>query len=304
MAYTYSGTPAGLDTSLTALQVHSLMKSPTLLARYMRSILDEHFLGDYLLTGRYVAEGGAIVYPSGAEGLYPKDDPEPVGPGSQYPLTQMDAGTLAIAKTVKRGIGTHLWDEEISRMRMNAVSDATNMLQNGMIRLHDSLSLGVITSKVTATYASAAWSTAAGIVNGVQLAKAQLSAQKLGVQGTTVVLKEDQFEKTMAVLLLAGLLPREQVNPINTGTWPQVLGVEWVKSPNVPFSDPMLVDRDKLGGIAIERIDSPEYSRAGDFEVASDRLQGRDGYEVRVRRISVPIVTRPEAGVRITGTGL
>ena len=293
MAYTYSSTPAGLDTSLTAIQTHNLMKQPALLARYMRSILDEKFLGDYLLTGRYVAEGGAIAYQSGI-----------VGMGSQYPLTQMDAGQLAIAKTLKRGIATHVWDEEISRMRMNAVAMATSTLQNGMIKSHDGVSLGVIASRVTATYASQAWSTAAGIVNGVMLAKAQLSALKSGVTADTIVLREDQYERVMAVLLLAALLPRESVNPINTGTWPQVLGLEWVTSPNVPFSDPLLVDREKLGGIATENIASPEYSRAGDFEVASDRLQGRDGYELRIRRVSVPIVVRPDAGVRITGTGL
>lgn len=304
MAYTYSGTPATLDTSLTAIQVHSLMKSPTQLARYMRSLLHECFIGDYLLTGRYTVEGGAIVYPQGADSPYPQDAPEAVGPLSQYPLTQMDAGLLAMAKTTKRGIGTHMGDEEITRMRMNAVATATAILQNGMIRLHDGLALSAISSKVTATYASAAWSTAAGIVNGVQLAKAQMSALKVGVTGTTVVLREDQYEKTMAVLLLAGLLPRESVNPINTGVWPQVLGVEWLKSPNVPFSDPLLVDRDQLGGIAVENLYSPEYSRSGDYELASDRLQGRDGYELRVRRVSVPVVTRPEAGLRITGTGL
>ena len=304
MAYTYSGTPAGLDTSLTAVQTHNLMKQPALLARYMRSILDEKFLGDYLLAGRYAAEGGAIAYPAGVGGLYPKDDPEVVGMGSQYPLTQMDAGQLALAKTLKRGLATHVWDEEISRMRMNAVSEATSTLQNGMIKAHDGLSLGVIASRVTATYASQAWTSAAGIVNGIMLAKAQLSNLKTGVTGTTLVLREDQYQRVMAVLLLAGLLPRETVNPINTGMWPQILGVEWVTSPNVPFADPLLVDREKLGGIATESIVSPEYSRAGDYELASERLQGRDGYELRIRRVAVPIVLRPDAGVRITGTGL
>ena len=38
--------------------------------------------------------------------------------------------------------------------------------------------------------------------------------------------------------------------------------------------------------------------------LASERMQGRDAYEVRVRRVTVPVVTRPSAGVRITGHGL
>ena len=91
-----------------------------------------------------------------------------------------------------------------------------------------------------------------------------------------LLLRHAAFATSVLLATYASLLPRETVNPINTGVWPQVLGVEWVTSPNVPFTDPLLVDREKLGGIATENIVSPEYSRAGDYELASERLQGRD----------------------------
>lgn len=121
------------------------------------------------------------------------------------------------------------------------------------------------------------------------------------------MLSESQYNQAMAVLLLAGLLPREQANnnPLVTGEWPQVLGLTWVTSPNVPFTDPFVVDRPKLGGMADEDIVSPEFTKVvGNVELAAERLQGRDGYEVRARRVNVPVVTRPSAGVRITGHGL
>lgn len=308
--YTYSGAPAGLDTNLTALQVHHLMKTPTLLARRFKSIVDEKFIADYLLTGRYRAVGGAIAYPAADLDIYPKDQPEAVGPLSQYPLTQMDSGQLAIAQTLKRALATQVSDEEISRMLLNPVNDAFAFLGNAVVRAVDSIALGVIASKVTATYSTSGtpWtgaSAARGIVTSIRLAKAQMVALKLGLSPDTVVLTESQFEIAMAELLLAGILPRENGNPVVTGEWPTVLGLTWTTSPNVPFTDPLIVDRDQLGGMADEDIVSPEFTRAvGNVELASERIQGRDGYEVRVRRVTVPIVTRPSAGVRITGTGV
>lgn len=305
--YTYANTPAGLDTSLTALQVHHLLKSPALLARRFKQLADEKFIADWLLTGRYQAQGGAIAYPLNDLDIYPKDNPEVVAPGSQYPLTQMDAGQLAIAQTAKRGLGTHVTDEEISRTLINPVNDGFTYLSNAIVRQVDQVALATIASRVTATYASQAWtgaSAARGIVVGVTQAKAQMSALKLGFSPDTIVLGEAQYQQAMAELLLAGLLPREQANPLQGGVWPTVLGLTWVTSPNVPFSDPFLLDRDQLGGMADENIVSPEYTRAGSVELASERLAGRDGYEIRARRVTVPVVLRPGAGVRITGTGL
>lgn len=307
--YTYSGTPAALDVSLTALQVHHLMKSPNLLARRFKKLVDEKFIADWLLTGRYPAIGGAIAYPAGELDIYPKDVPEAINPGGQYPLTQMDSGQLAIAKTTKRGIGTHVFDEEISRMLLNPVNDAFTFLGNAIVKQVDSIALAVIASRVTATYASGAWTGASAvrnIVTAVQQTKAQMHALKLGLDPDTIVLTEAQYQTAMAEFLLAGMLPREANNPLlSGGDWPTVLGLTWTTSPNVPFSDPFMIDRQQLGGMADEDIPTPEFHKvAGNVELASDRLQGRDGYEVRSRRACVPIVTRPAAGIRLTGTGL
>lgn len=306
--YTYSGTPAGLDASLTAVQVHSLMKTPTVLARRMRDITKEGFLADWLLTGRYAIQGGAIAYPTSDTSPFPKDNAEIVAPGSQYALTQMDGGQLAIAQSAKNGIATHVWDEEISRLLNSPVNDGLNILANGVVRFVDSTAMAVVQSKVTQTYASQAWSTAAGIVNGVLGAQAALTNLKAGVNPTAIVLSVTQYSQVMATLALAGVLPRENVNanPFVTGNWPNVLGFTWTASPNAPFTEPTMIDRDLLGGMADENLQSPEFHKASgsSVEVAVDRLQGRDGYELRARRVCVPVVTRPWAAIRITGTGL
>ena len=69
----------------------------------------------------------------------------------------------------------------------------------------------------------------------------------------------------------------------------------------------LVVDRQQLGGMADEDIQSPGYAKSNGIEVKTNRLVGsddRDGYRVRARRVTVPVVLEPSAGVRITGTGI
>jgi hypothetical protein len=108
----------------------------------------------------------------------------------------------------------------------------------------------------------------------------------------------------MARLLTSGLLPREAANPINTGQFPEYLGVTWTTSSHVPFTDPFLVDTEQLGGMADEKIESPGYASNGGIDVKSIRDEGKEKYDVRVRRVTVPVVLEPNAGIRITGTGI
>ena len=69
---------------------------------------------------------------------------------------------------------------------------------------------------------------------------------------------------------------------------------------------PLLVDRSELGGMADEPLVSPGYTSGGvaGIQVKTMRRDEVDGYRVRCRRLTVPIVLEPNAGVRITGTGL
>lgn len=311
--YTYSGTPATLNTELTAVQVHRLLQQPTVLAARFRDLVFEKFIADFLLTGRYNVTGGAIAYPADETDPYTKDNPEAIAPLAQYSLTQMDAGQLAIAKTAKRGHGSHISDEELSRLLINPVNDGFNALSNNLIRQVDQVALATIASRVTNTYASSPWNAAGAagaeaVVNAVAFAKAQASNLKKGVNLDTIVLTETQYATAMTKLWSGGYFPREAANPLTSDQWPNVLGLTWVTSPNTPFTDPFLVDRQKLGGMADENIISPEFTRARDtnVELSSTRatVADRDGTLIRVRRVCVPVVTRPWAGVRITGTAV
>jgi len=307
MAYTYPPAGPTLSSDLTAAQVHYLLKSPGLIARRVRELSLYRYIADFLLTARYTAVGGAILYPNG-ESLFTNDDPEAIGPLGEYPLTTLDAGTLAMAKTVKWGRDVEVSDEAITRMLADPLNRALTKLVNTNVRFVDSVALGVIASKITATKAAgAAWTTGNQIISDVLLAKASTEELEDGFDLDTVVLRPTQYAKVMAALIAQNLLPRENGDVISTGDFPNVLGLTWTSSMHSPVTDPLLVDRQQLGGMADEQIESPGYARGADgtsVEVKSIREDHRDGYRVRARRVTVPVVVEPNAGLRITGTGI
>lgn len=306
-SYTYPvARPEG---SLTTEQIHLLLSRPTLIAKRLQTLLDQKFIADFLLTGRFRATGGGIFYETGEE-IFAADDPEAIAPGSEYPLTVLSRGELEAAKTVKWGLDTEIYDEAISRLGQNPVDRGLTKLANSIVRNVDSVAWAIIASKVTSTFASGAWSNAANIVAALLAAKAERAEQDPTIDLDTVVLSGSDYAKVMGVFVNAGVLPRENGNPIVNGNLPQqIMGFTWVTSPHVSGADPWLIDRDLLGGMADEDLQSPGYTAAGPVGVEAkvSRLSGgddRDGYRLRGRRVTVPVVLEPLAGVKVTGTGL
>lgn len=295
--------PSGTISSEDAFR---LLNSPNLVARRLADMSNQRFVSDYLLTGRFEAKGGGIFYADGEE-LFPADSPEVIAPGGEYPLTPLSIGELIAAKTLKRGHGSHITDEAIDQQGPGIVDSGLQKLANGVIRDVDGIGMGVIESRISATFTSAAWTTAAAAIAGVLGAQAQGEDLEKGYTFDTVVLSGAQYAKVIALFAGENMLPRENGNPIVSGSMPvQMLGLTWVKAPHMTGTDPILVDRDSLGGMADSKLPSPEFRRIGAslVEGASERLQARDGWLVRARRVTVPVVTNPDAGVKITSTGL
>lgn len=291
--------------NLSAEQIHQLLQSKSAVARRVRTLADQKFISDALLTGQYRTEGGAILYETG-EPIFPEGDPEVIAPGGEYPQEQITTGELAAAKVDKWGKDYPITDESIKRRGIDPVNKTLTRAVNGMVRHTDGTSLGVIASKVTATSAaSAGWTTASAIARSVELAKARGEESGEGHVFDTIVLTPTNYATVMSLFLDAGLLPREAANPLITGKWPEVLDMRWLRSAHVPTSAPMLVDSDELGGMANENLGGPGYASAGrSIETKVIRDDKTDSYLVRVRRVSVAVVTDPSAGVLITGTGL
>lgn len=303
-SYTYPvKVPEG---TLTPEQIHLILARPTLIAKRLADLTAMKFIADWILQARFNAAGGGIYYETGEE-IFAADAPEAVAPGSEYPKTVLTSGEIAAARTVKWGLETDITDEKISREGISILNRGLGRLGNTVVRHVDSVAMAVIASKVTSTFtAPGAWDSAGAVVESLISIQAQRAELGLGIDLSTVVLKPTQYAKLIGMLVDDKALPREQGNIVVTGNLPvDALGFTWATTPYYSSSDPLLVDREQLGGMADEKIFSPGYVNAGQFgmETASDRVKG-DKYEVRARRVTVPVVTEPLAGVKITGTSL
>lgn len=291
--------------NLSTDQIHQFLQSQTMFARRVRTIADQKFIADALLKGRFKSVGGSVLYETG-DPLFAPDEPESIAPGGDYPRSQITAGELAAAKVAKWGRDNPVFDESIKRRGFDVVAKSLNQLVNQMVKFVDSSALGVIASKITAEQAaSGTWTSAENIALSIELAKAKAEESGEGHSLDTIVLTPTGYAKAMAQFLKAGLLPREAANPLITGAWPQVLDLTWLRSPHVPTTAPLLVNTDELGGMADEDLGGPGYAQAlPGIETKSIREEKTDGYLLRARRVTVPIVTDPTAGITITGTGL
>lgn len=305
MSYTYPVKhPSG---TLTPEQLHLFLSRSSLVARRVADITKMRFIADYLLQARFDATGGGIFYETG-EPVFASDDPEAVAPLGEYPLVVLDDGTVVSAKTDKWGLDTIISDEKIARQGRVPVDRGILRVSNSIVRFVDSVAMAVIASRVSSTFNSVAtWDTAGAAVEAILTIQAERAELGMGFELDTVVLRPAQYAKVIGMLINDKALPRESGETAIQGNLPvDALGLTWATTPHFQGANPLLLDRDNLGGMADEKLGGPGYASAGDFgvEVKSIRDDDTEGYKVRGRRVTVPVVTEPMAGVQLLGTGL
>ena len=302
----YPLTPSQLN-NVSVSDALAFIKSPTLMARRLSEILNaQEFIGLSLLTGRYTMEGGVIAVPKN-EVIRADRSAETVAPGAEYKLTPLSKEQYDLYMASKRGLATEVTDEEVGRSKMRPIEDAAQFLKNELLFDANSLALAAITSKVTATIAaSAVWNTGTPgkvIIKDVLRAQAQAKMLKLGFNIDTVVLPADDYAVVMPEIF--DFLQR------GSGTMPDLLNVAWLSTSDANFTNPLVLDRQRLGGIGREDIPSPEYRQVPDLnginigiELATIREPRADKTRLQARFPHAPIVVNPAAGLFITGTGL
>lgn len=300
---TYPYTPSQLNDA-SALELLAFLKSPTLVARRLGEILSaQQFLGNYLLSGRYTVQGGAIAVPVN-EKIRTDRESEIVAPGAEYKLTPLSAEQYEIYTAQKDGIATEVTDEEVGRSGRQPIDDAFLLLQTELVFSANETALGVVNSSVTQTLAAgAAWTNGKQILKDALRVQAAARRLKLGYSLDTVVLNGEQYAEVMPELL--DVMP-DTADNAETGAFPTIAGLTWISSDDDQFADPLVIDRRRLGGIARESIPSPEYRPVGNdtgVEIAAIREPKADKTRLQARNPHVPVVTNPLAGFHITGTG-
>lgn len=299
--------PAAPTISGDNVTISRFLQSPTMVARRLRTLLEQRYIADALLTGRFTAAGGAVQYETG-ESIFSGENPRAVPPGSEYPLVTIGNGVASIAKTVKWGQDALVTDEAISRQQMNPVNRALTKLANQNVKYVDSVALAAIASAVTQTTpAAASWATAtaAQILNDVLQRRAAILALNEGYDPDTVVVDDARWAYAMSAFVSAGFTARENGNsPALTGEFPTIAGMRWLSTPNLPTAGTALVlDSTQLGGMADEDLGGPGYVNAGGIGVQAKTMRDDedDQWRLRARRVTVPVVTEPAAAWKITG---
>lgn len=295
------------------LSINRFLKDTPWVARALRSVADEQFVSDKILTGQFWTESGSIGYEQN-EGIYADRSPKAVPPGGEYPITPISTGPAATANVVKWGNDALLTDELISRQRYNVVERAFRKLMNSHIQTIDSIALSAIVSAVTQnTAAIASWKAASGvkILRDLMRAHTEILKLKQGYNPNLVFVEPDVFANVVSDDELMKLLPREtggvSQSPIaaglNSSFMRQIGGFTFVTSPNAPITgQALLVDTSVFGGFADERLASPDYVQTENgLQVQSIRDKDVDGWRIRARRITVPVILEPAAAWRITG---
>lgn len=301
---------SALTGNATTAQALAFLKSPAQIARRFADIIADHnFLAHYLLRGKYTMSGGAVSF-SPDEATSTGGTAETVAPGGEYPLAALPADAAVLVAALKKGLGTVVADEQVGRLQMDPIERAVQLLANDLITQFDAAALSAILSAVGQTVTGSAWTAAQTIIANVEVGKAQIKAQHRGYRATSVVLTDLQWAAISPILL--PLLPREAGNPILAGAFPNILGLDWVTSSDLPAGwTPLIADADHLGGIGHEDIPSEEYvalasvdrENGSNIEVARIR-EKNDSTTIQVRKADVPIVTNPLAAAKISGTGL
>jgi hypothetical protein len=307
---TYPPAPASLSGDL--LTINRMLQQPAVISRRLKALTDIGFIADELLPAKYRTAGGAVSYEINDQPLFTNRSITAVAPGSEYPRALPQSGTAALANVSKWGQATELTDERIKRSvpMGDAVDWALRIVVNTVVQKVDRLAIAAVASAVTqTTTAAAAWSTgSADILLDLELAKAAVDGQEMGYRADTLLITNTLYAYLVADDKIATLRRREATdNPVYGGTIETIAGLKILKTPvaNMPggVEAAWVLDSRAVGGMADENGNDPGYAQGDNgVQVQTRRVAERDAWHMWARRITVPVVTDPLAGRKITGT--
>jgi hypothetical protein len=306
MPHTYP--PAAPTISGDNITISRFLNSPATVQRRLRSIGENRFIADVLLSGRYEVSGGSLLYEQ-SESQYTSRAPSAVNAGAEYPRASAAPGPAALAGVTKWGQDVPITDEHVKRYGRRAVDVALQKVINYMVKQVDSVALAAIAAAVTQTQAvTAAWNNASrDILLDMMLAKAKVLAKDQGYDPDTMVTTDEGYARIVADKAIIAGLARERDVPVTvSGDQITIAGLRILPTNNLPTGVKALVlDSTMLGGMAYERLESPEYlgDPANGVESWTRRdPDANDQWLVRGRRPVVPVVQEPDSAVSITGT--
>jgi hypothetical protein len=301
--------PAAPTISGDVITISRFLNSPAAVSRRLRTLAENRFISDTLLSGRYQVQGGSILYEQ-TESIFTNRPPEVVNPGAEYPRSAASPGTAAMASVFKWGQDVPITDEHVGRYGRRAVDVAMLKITNYLVKQVDTICLTAISSAVTQTAAATGGGTWSGASSDplldLMLAKATVIGLDQGYDPDTVVVSDTAYARLVSnAKIVSGLARESDQNITRTGNILTIAGLRILPTNNLPTAGAaFVVDSQMLGGIAYERIPSPEYTGnpANGVESFTRRdPSSNDQWIVRGRRPVVPVIQEPGAAFKITG---
>lgn len=285
--------PVAPTISGDVLTINRFLASPTLIQRRLNTLAQNRFIADVLLTGRFSAAGGAVLYEQ-SESIFPARTAEAVEPGAEFPLTSIGTGPGLIAAVKKWGLDTLVADESIRRQLFNPVDRGLIKLVNGVVKQVDTVALSAINAAPILNFTVAtAWSTSTRIIKDVLQAIANIRALNLGYEADTLVVDDNTWVNLTGDTNIINAMRREDAsNAVYTGQFPMLEGLRVLSSPNLPTTGKAYVlDSTMAGGLAEEE---PLTSK-------SIREETKERWRLRAKRIVVPVIIEPGAICSLSG---
>lgn len=307
MPGTYPAPPPTINNNLVT--THRLLQSPRLITRRLQTLTDLRFVSDLILTGRLRSQGGAVLAEQ-SEPIRNPRDARSIAPGAEYPRSPLGIGTAVLAAVRKWGQTVPVTDEEIKRSVYGGevVDRALRKTVNTVISKVDEITLSVVASQVTNMHqAIAPWdSNSARLWRDVALAAAKIKGLNMGYVPDTLLMSDTKAALMMTDDIIAQLRRRETTdNPIYTGEMDRIgpYRILTTIEANLPSDDVLLFDSRQLGSMADETEVDPGYAQTDrGVQVKTIRVDKTDSFDIQARRLTVPVVQEPGAGIWITDT--
>jgi hypothetical protein len=262
--------------------------------RALRTIADQIFVSNKILTGQFFTVDGSIIYEQ-IESIFAANIPQPIQPGDEFPMTPVPTGPAQIASVVKWGLDTILTDESISRQNFDVLARAFTKIVNSMVQQIDSVNMSAIVGAITQTVNAGAssvtgaspsaggnWSgvnsegaaTTPRILRDVMFAEELMRSQKQGYNANGILVDLQTYANVVGDPTLAALLPREGFGGFNvadmpalqsiaTGLSTRLFGKTWYSTPNLPTGPfqpyAAVIDTTVFGALVDERLPAPGY---------------------------------------------
>jgi hypothetical protein len=303
----YPPAPATLSGDL--LTISRFLNSPTAIGRRLRTLLDLRFVSDQVLTQKFRSSGGAVLYEI-SEPILNTRPVTAVAAGSEYPMDTPATGQAALAAVSKWGEAVFISDERIKRSTYGGAEIDRQMVKvvNTVVNKIEGISMAAVASAITATSAAiATWvSTTPSIFRDIEIAAGKIQDLNQGYNPDIILMSTNKYALMSSDDKIALLRRRETTdNPIYGGAITQIdkFRVVYTSLNNLPSDDVWILDSKQLGGMADEVDQDPGYATGErGIQIQTMRVPERDGWRMWARRLTVPVVQEPAAGIRITTT--